>query len=330
MKVCIFGLGAIGSHLAARLVAGGANVSAVARGKTLEAVREAGLRFHGYEREMTVRLDVYGSAAELGHQDVVIVALKSYALHEAVTAIKPLVGPDTLLIYAVNGIPWWYFHKHDGVLSEYRLASLDPAGRLWDELGVERSLGMVVYSANMVSAPGVVHNKTAENRFLIGEPATGMSERLERVFNHLSPALPDLQLSTDIRQPLWQKLLMNLPGSLLGCLAHASGAEIANRPELRQLFLRVAAEAAQVAQALGVNVLDDTQMKLKRMAGAGHRSSMLQDLLAGRRIEFDGQIDALRQIASRLDIELPLINPLADLLANRTRSVSEPDRCSRP
>lgn len=317
MKVCIFGMGAVGSHLAAGLSDTSVKLSGIARGEHLQAIQRDGLQFRSQGSTRQVRLNVTSDPAELGPQEVVIVTLKSYALAEAAPLIKPLLGARTSIIYAVNGIPWWYFHKHSGALAERRIPRLDPAGALWDELGVERALGMVVYSPNTLVAPGVVHSGSASNRFLIGEPGGGISQRLAQVVDALQPGLPGLAASDNIRQPLWQKLLLNVPSALIGCLAQVAGNDIATQPELRKLFITIAQEAAQVAARVGIEVVDDTEQKLALLAGAGHRSSIVQDLLAGRRIEFDGQIEAVRDIAGELAVDLPMIDALAGLLKHR-------------
>lgn len=319
MKIAVFGAGAIGGHLAARLAQSGADVSIVARGAHLAAIQAQGLRFIGAHADFTVRVHATASAAELGPQDLVISAVKAHALPASVDALKALLGPQTPVIYAINGIPWWYFHGAPGPLAGQPLPRLDPGGRLWHEVGVRRALGCVVHSANEVTAPGVVHNGSATNRFVIGEPDESDSPRLARIVTQLREAVPDIGGSVDIRRETWLKLLINLSASPLACLTHSRSSDIAADPALRELFRSLMREGARVAAALGIEVPADADATLARMATLQHRSSMLQDLLAGRPMEIDAQLAAVQDIARRLDVATPTLDTLLALLVRRAR-----------
>lgn len=319
MKIAIFGAGAIGGHLAARLAHGGADVSIVARGAHLAAIQERGLRFVGADTDFTVRVRATASAAELGPQDLVISAVKAHALPAAADDLQALLGPDTPVVYAINGIPWWYFHGATGPLAGQPLERLDPGGRLWRDVGVQRALGCVVQSANEVTEPGVVHNRSATNSFVIGEPDHSDSPRLARIVTTLRHAMPDITGSVDIRRDTWLKLLLNMSSSPLGCLTQSRGKDIAADPALRELFSRTMHEGARVAAALGIDVPADADAKLARMRTLNHRSSMLQDLLAGRPMEIDGQLAVVQDIARRLDVPMPTFDTLLALLVRRAR-----------
>ncbi len=319
MKIGIFGAGAIGGHLAARLAHAGADVSLVARGAHLAAIRSQGLRFVSPAQDITVRVRAEASAEALGPQDLVISTVKAHSLPAASGALQALLRPETPVVYAVNGVPWWYFHGQPGAQADQALPRLDPGAQLWNGVGVQRSLGCVVQSANEVTEPGVVHNRSADNRFVIGEPDGSDSPRLQRIVAALKPGVPDVHATTDIRHEIWNKLLLNMSTSSLGGLTHSSSSGIANDPGMQDLFRRTMAEGARVAQAVGVEVSVDADARFVRMAKLNHRSSMLQDLLAGRPLEIDAQLAAVQDIARRFNVPTPTFDVLLTLLVRRAR-----------
>lgn len=319
MRITVFGAGAIGGHLAARLAHAGLDVSVVARGAQLEAIQKNGLRFINPVQDFTVRVRARDSAAALGPQDLVISTVKAHSLPAATDSLRALLGPDTPVIYAVNGIPWWYFHKAQGAQAGQQLPRLDPGARLWNDVGVDRAIGCVVQSANEVTAPGVVENRSADNRFILGEPAGDVSPRLARIVEVLQRAVPEIQATADIRHEIWSKLLLNMSTSPLACLTLSTGRTIATEPALQDLFRRTMAEGAQVASALGVAVATDFEARFVRMRRQSHRSSMLQDLLAGRPLEIDGQLAAVQDVARSLGVATPTFDLLLALLVQRAR-----------
>lgn len=295
-------------------------MSIVARGAHLTAIQGHGLRFVSAEADFTVRVRATDSAAELGPHDLVISTVKAHALPASADAPQALLGPQTPVVYAIDGVPWWYFHQAAGPLAGQPLPRLDLQGRLWNCIGVERALGCVVHSANEVTAPGLVHNGSATNRFIIGEPDQSDSPRLARIVTVLRQAVPDIGGSVDSRRHLWLKLLINLSASPLACLTHARSSDIAADPALRDLFRRLMAEGARVAAALGMKVPADADTPLGRMTTLHHRSSMLQDLLAGRLMEIDGQLAVVQDIARRLDVPTSTLGTLLALLVHRARA----------
>lgn len=318
MKIGIFGAGAIGGHLAARLAHAGADVSLVARGAHLAAIQSQGLRFVSPTQDITVRVRAEASAEALGPQDLVISTVKAHSLPAASGALQALLGPDTPVVYAVNGVPWWYFHGQPGAQADQALPRLDPGAQLWDGVGVRRSLGCVVQSANEVTEPGVVHNRSADNRFVIGEPDGSDSPRLRRIVEALQPGLADdVQATTDIRHEIWSKLLLNMSTSSLGGLTHSTSSGLANDPGMQDLFRRTMVEGARVAKAVGVEVSVDADARFVRMRQLNHRSSMLQDLIAGRSMEIDAQLAAVQDIARRFDVPTPTFDVLLALLVRR-------------
>ncbi|GAA5235191.1 2-dehydropantoate 2-reductase [Verticiella sediminum] len=320
MRITVFGAGAVGGHLAARLARAGAQVSLVARGPHLEAIRAHGLRLVGVDEDFTVPVRAAADARELGPQDLVVTSVKAHALPAAVDGIAALLGPDTPVVYAANGIPWWYFHRHGSEHAERRLPRLDPDGRLWDVLGPQRAIGCVVQSPNEVVEPGVVRNGTADNVFTLGEPAGGVSARLAAVAEALGRGVPGVRTSDRIRHEIWRKLLLNMSLSPLACLTLSTGADVAEDAELRAIFARLSEEGSRVAAALGEQVALDVEAWLARSARIRHRSSMLQDLEAGRPMEIDGQLAVVRDIARTLAVPTPVLDLLLPLLIRRARA----------
>jgi 2-dehydropantoate 2-reductase len=205
MKICIFGAGAIGGYMGAKLAQAGADVSLVARGPHLKAMRENGLRLIEEANETTVQVTASDDAADLGPQDYVIVTLKAHSVPPVVDKMKPLIGENTTIVSGVNGVPWWYFHKIGGDLEGTRLATVDPGNVQWDGFGPDRVLGCVVYPAAEVIEPGVVKHIEG-NRFSLGEPDGSRSERAQALSKALSAAGLKAPVRPKLRDEIWVKL----------------------------------------------------------------------------------------------------------------------------
>ncbi len=201
MKICVFGAGAMGGLLGARLAAAGENVSLVARGRHLAAMQRDGLRLVAKNGEIVVTPPCTDDPASLGVQDVVILAVKATALRGAADAVRPLLGPDTVLVPALNGVPWWYFYRLAGPYADRRLDSVDPGGVLWDKLPPSRVIGCVVYAAGEIVAPGVIHSSASES-FLLGDPAGRLGARVAALSALCEAAGLSAPISPDIRQAL--------------------------------------------------------------------------------------------------------------------------------
>lgn len=311
MRLCIFGGGAVGGHLAARLAAAGEEVSVIARGAHLQAVQENGIRLlHGTE---TIEGKVRASerAAELGPQDFVVVTLKANLLEAFAEGCAPLLGRDTAVVFVQNGIPWWYARE---------LAFLDPGGRLARAVAPERVLGGVAYSANEIVAPGVIKNNVPGNNMLVvGEAALGESPRLEALRRALERCGLSSPPSADIRCSIWAKLLQNLGSSALCTLTGANLAELRGDAELNRLAVRVAAEGRAIAAALGVDV-----GRAPPRPGGGqssgmvsHKPSMLQDFERGKPMEIDAQLRSPLELGRRAGVPVPTLEALAALCARK-------------
>ncbi|MCM0018371.1 MAG: 2-dehydropantoate 2-reductase [Tagaea sp.] len=322
MDICVFGAGAVGGHLAARLAAAECRVSVVARGPHLEAIRQNGLELRIADRTIRARVRATHDPREIGPQDLIVVSVKAPALAGIVDDLKPMLKSDTSVVYAMNGIPWWYFHGMPD-RPDRKLAILDPGGRLWDEIGVARTIGCVVYSANEVVEPGVILNRSpARNRLILGEPA-GRTGRAAAIAQALAASGMDIQTSADIRKEIWRKFLVgNMTLSLLAALTGSAADAIVRDPELARVAREIAREGKTLAARLGVDLSDldpDVQLDPANVP-AGNRPSMLQDLERGRPMEIDAMVTIVQDLAAETSIPVPNFAIVAALLKRRARA----------
>ena len=277
-KFAIFGAGAIGGYLGAKLALAGLDVTLIARGPHLAAMRKDGLRLIEGEAEHRVRPRCLADGREAGPQDYVILTVKAHSLTPALDAITPLLGPETAVVTAQNGIPWWYFYKLPGPWQDHRLESVDPGGRIWQAIGPQRAIGCVVYPACEVVAPGVIRH-VEDSRFSLGEPDGTRSQRAVRLARALVGAGLRAPLRGRIRREIWLKLWGNVALNPLSALTRATLAEICAQPATRAFARAVMAEVEAVAAALGERMAVDVDARLAGAGGVGaHKTSMLQDL----------------------------------------------------
>ncbi len=322
MKICIYGAGAVGGHLAARIGTTGADVSAIARGAHMEAIRRNGIVLLSGEERIVTRLRCSADPRELGTQDAVIVTVKGPALPAIVDGLKSLLGEGTIVVYAMNGIPWWYFAGLDGPHADVRIPFLDPGGRLWDEVGIARTVGCVVASANEVIEPGVVRHRPPRSRFTLGRPDGGSSDRVRALAGVLTAAGLEAPVTADIRSAIWRKFLTgNMAVSVLAALTGATADGIQANPETQALCQRIVREGLAVARALGTELADyDPVVALDpRNIAPGIRPSMLQDLELGRPVEIDSFVTAVQFLAERVGVATPTFDTVAAILKMRAR-----------
>ncbi|MEC7245333.1 MAG: 2-dehydropantoate 2-reductase, partial [Pseudomonadota bacterium] len=252
-KICIYGAGAIGGYMAACLDRAGAEVSLIARGPHLAAIREKGLRLIKDGQQSEHRLRATDNPAELGEQDYIILALKAHGIPHIIDQMKPLLGEDTAIVSAVNGLPWWYFyHANTGtVLDNQPLQSVDPGGRIYGEIGAERAIGCVVYPACEIAEPGVIQHMDGE-RFSLGEPSGEASERVKTLSQLLIAGGLKAPQKKRIRDEIWIKLWGNCSFNPVSALTGASLDEIGNDPACRHLVHSIMAECQQIGEAIGV------------------------------------------------------------------------------
>ncbi len=316
-RICIFGAGAIGGYLGAKLARTEAAVSLVARGPHLAAIRAKGLTLIEGEERSTVRLTAEEDPAVLGPQDFVIVTLKAHSLPPIVDRLQPLLGPETAVVFAVNGVPWWYFYGLAGAHENRRLESVDPGGRIWDGIGPERAIGCVVYPAAEVSEPGVVCHLDGD-RFSLGEPSGERSARLRQLGQILIAGGIKAPQRPRLRDEIWIKLWGNCSLNPVSALTGGTVEEICRDPETRAVIRAIMVEAQAVGEALGARFAIDVE---KRLAGAeavgAHRTSMLQDLEKGRPMEIDALVGAVQELARLTDTPTPTLDTVLALVKQR-------------
>jgi len=320
LKVCIFGAGAIGGFLGVQLSLAGAEVSLVARGAHLAAIRSDGLRLRIENEERIARLPCTDDPAELGVQDCVIIALKAHTIISAVDGIKQLLGPDTWLVTASNGLPYWYFHGVDGPLHNATLESIDPGGRQWREFGPERALGCVVFPAAEVIAPGLIRHEHGR-KLPLGEPDGTRSVRLEALHKLFTRAGLDAPIRTDIRDEIWLKLWGNLCFNPVSALTLATVDIVATDPETRAVCTAMMLEAKAIGDRLGLRLRVDAERRIEGAAALGpHKMSMLQDLERGRSLEIEPLVGVVQELGRRVGLTTPTIDTMLALIRQRVRA----------
>jgi 2-dehydropantoate 2-reductase len=308
MKICIYGAGAIGGYLGVMLKQGGADVSLIARGAHLEAIRKNGLKLMIGAEEKLARMPATSDPAELGPQDYVIIALKSHQAWEVAEQMKLLFGPQTAVVTAQNGIPWWYFYGFEGQYANLQLQSVDPDGRQWKAIGPERAIGCTVYPATEIVAPGVVKHIYGD-RFGLGEPKRAETERIRKLAQAFEAAGLKAKINPEIRNDIWLKLWGNLCFNPISALTHATLDVVATDPGTRMVSRKMMEEAEHLARRIGVHFRVDIERRINGAASVGaHRTSMLQDLEKGRPIELDALLTSVQEIGRLVDVETPTID----------------------
>jgi 2-dehydropantoate 2-reductase len=317
MRICIFGAGAVGSHFAVRLALAGHDVSCVMRGPHLEAVKANGLTLRVGDAEFPVRVNASDNPAVLGPQDVVISTLKATALAALATGLQPLLRDDTAVVFAQNGIPWWY---DIGLASDHPpppdLGFLDASGRLRSAVAKDRIIGGVIFSSNEVIAPGVVANLSPDrNMLLVGECDDRTSTRIERLRAALNAASIQSPHVSLIRETIWTKLLTNMSMSVLCLLTGQTARGVRDDPDLQDVIPRLLDEANGVAQSCFPGV--------KRVTRSGpapdHKPSILQDYELGRAMEIDVLVRAPAAFARAAGLPTPMLDMLAALAISQAR-----------
>lgn len=312
-RICVFGAGAIGSHLATRAALGGAEVSVIARGPHLAAMREHGITLHAHDGVKTVAVRAAASAAEIGPVDAVLITTKVPALPVAAEAIGPLLGPDTPVAFVTNGIPWWYFLRHGGVAEGRRLPLLDPGGVIERLVGIDRTLGGVVYSASEVIAPGVVKSEHADIRLFLGEPDGSLSDRARSIAGFIEAGGMPCPVVDDIRHRVWGKLMGNVTSGPLCILSRSDMKTTLADPAVFEASVRIADEGAALARAYGFDLATSGESRMRRSATIAHKPSILQDLELGRAMEIDALLTVPLLMAREAGVAMPTFELTATL-----------------
>jgi 2-dehydropantoate 2-reductase len=319
MRIAIVGAGAIGGYFGGLLARAGHEVTLIARGAHRDAIRSNGLTVNGKDGSFTVHPACTEDPAEAGPQDAVILSLKAPAVPAMAERMLPLFDPDTPMITAMNGVPYWYFYRHGGPLDGTRLAAVDPGNRQWDLIGPQRAIGSVVWAAGAVEAPGVIHHGGG-NRLPLGEPDGSRSARVVRLSEALTAAGIDAPVLDNIRQDIWTKLWGNLSFNPVSVLTHGTLGGLASDADAQTVIGAMMAEAQQIGEALGITfpMTIPERIGAARRVGA-HKTSMLQDLEGGRPMEIDALLGVVAELARKLDIATPAIDIVLALTRTRAR-----------
>lgn len=326
MKIAIIGAGAIGGLVGAKLALAGEDVTFIVRGHNLSAIRERGIKLVTADGQEHTALHVRATDdyAEAGPQDLVIPAMKAHQLEAVVDSLPHLLGPDTTIVPMQNGIPYWYFQKHGGPHEGTRVASVDPQGRIAAAIDPARVLGCVVYPASELVAPGVVRHIEGD-RFPLGEldgrTDTARVQRIAACFTNAGFKAPVLE---DIRAEVWLKLWGNLTFNPISSLTHSTLVDICQYPLTRELAARMMSEAQAVAHKLGISFRVPLE---KRIAGAEkvgkHKTSMLQDVEAGRELEIDALLGSVVELARLTSTPTPHIDSVYAMVKLLARTMQD-------
>ena len=313
MKICIVGAGSIGGLVGAKLAAAGeSDVSALARGATLSSLRSNGWRVRHEDSLLQIPAKASDRAKDLGAQDLVVIAVKGPALTEAVRDIGPLLGPATLVMPAMNGVPWW-FGNGVAALGNKPLESVDPGGAIGATIAIERVVGCVVHMAASSPEPGLVLHNTGKG-LIIGEARGGKSDRVQRVADLLARAGFDVTHSPDVRRDIWYKLWGNLTMNPVSAITGATGHRMLADPLVMSLCHDAMREAAVIGAKLGcpIDQTPEDRSKITARLGA-FKTSMLQDAEAGRPIELDAIVGVVHELGLRLDVPTPNVDAIFGL-----------------
>jgi len=312
LKIAIVGAGAIGGYLGAKLAIAGEDVTFIARNRNLEAISAHGFRLileDGTEQHAPTARAVR-RMSEAGPQDAVLLTVKAHQVGDLLPELGELFGPETVVVTMINGVPWWYFDRLEGPYEGRRLESVDPGGRIAAHIEARRIIGSIVYPASELVAPGVV--KVIEgNRFTLGELDGSRTERVERLSQALMKAGFKAPVSRDIRSELWIKLWGNLSFNPISALTHATLEDICRFPPTRALAARMMSEAQAVAEALGVRFKITLEQRIAGAEAVGaHKTSMLQDVEAGRALELEALVGAVVELGRITGVPTPTIEAI--------------------
>ena len=312
-KVCIYGAGAIGGWIGAKLARAGCELSVVARGATLQALESDGLRLDEDGTTLQHKVRASASPAELGVQDLVIVAVKAPAMAEVAKAIRPLLGPDTVVLTAMNGVPWWFFQGFGGRYAGTRLKSIDPDGSIAEAVPARHVVGCVVHASCALRSPGHVQHHFG-NRLILGEPSGEKSERVQRLGALLAQAGFEAVVSEQIQKDAWYKLWGNMTVNPVSAMTGATTDLILNDDLVRDFISRVMLEAREIGERIGIPIAQqpEDRHQVTRKLGA-FKTSMLQDVEAGKPVEIDALVTVVKEMGEMTGVATPFTDALLGL-----------------
>ena len=323
MKICVYGAGAVGGLIAGRLAQSAHEVSVVARGAQLTAIRKDGLRILHEEKQSVAKLKADSDPARLGPQDYVIVAVKGQSLPEVAAAIAPLLGPGTSIVTAMNGVPWWFFDRLEFGEGKLRLESLDPGGRLSRAMPTSRLVGCVVHLAASTPEPGLIRHNMGK-RLILGEPGGKISGRTHVIVDALNAAGFDAEASSFIEKDFWVKLLGNISFNPVAALTLATANRLIADDYAKAYMVAIMRECLAIGRAVGVDadIDPEARMDMARKLGA-FKPSTLQDMEAGKKLEIDGLLIGTLEIARKAGVAAPFTESLAGLARLRAESTGQ-------
>ena len=324
MKVCIVGAGAIGGYMAVRIANAGHNVSVIARGPHLAAIKDRGMKLiEGNDEFVADNLTVTEFVGELGPMDVVLLALKAHQIVPIVNDMSVLLGPNTVIVTLQNGIPWWYFQNFAGDYANRVVETVDPGGLLFNSIDPDRLIGCIAYPATTISKPGVIQHIEG-NRFPVGELSGMKTERVQMVSDLFAESGFKSRIIDDIRSEIWLKLWGNLTFNPISALTHSTLVDICQFPLTRQLVATMMTEAQTVGERLGAHFRIPME---KRIAGAEsvgkHKTSMLQDVEAGKPIEIESMLGAVIELAEVTGVQTPTLRAIYACVSLLDKTLSQ-------
>ena len=323
MKICIYGAGAVGGVMAAWLARAGHDVSVVARGTHLEAIRRSGLRVRSNNEVTTHAVTAEADAAKLGPQDYVIVTVKAQSLGDVAQNIHPLVGGQTSIVTAMNGVPWWFFDRLPFRNGKERLESLDPEGKLSRAMPTERLVGCVIHMAASTPEPGLV-SQNMGRRLIVGEPGGRNTERTQRIADALKNAGFELVVTNSIEKEFWVKLLGNVSFNPVSALTVSTADRLIQSAEVKDYMIKIMREVLAIGRAVGVDADIDPEARIDMARALGKfKTSMLQDLEAGKSLEIDGLLAGTLEIARKAGVQAPYTESLFGLVRARAQATGQ-------
>lgn len=308
MKICIVGAGATGGYLGVKLINAGFDVSLVARGAHLTAMKKKGLTLIENDKEITCSPKCSDSMKELGKMDFIFITLKAYSINGLVEEISTMFDENTSVISAYNGIPWWYFFGAEGQFKNYRIKCIDPENIQWNVITPERIIGCVVYPATEIIEPGVIKHIEG-NRFSLGEPNGAQTERISRISKAMARADLKAPVRKNIRQEIWMKLIGNLAFNPLSVITEETLDVLLLNEENKKTAYEAMKEASSIMDKLNVPMSISIDQRIEGAAKVGsHKTSMLQDYERGKELELDALVVAVKEIADLLGIKTPTID----------------------
>ena len=323
MKLCIYGAGAVGGLMAAWLARSGHDVSVVARGAHLEAIRRSGLRVRSNSGVDSFRIKAESDPRELGPQDYVLVTVKAPSLTDVAQSIGPLLGPGTSIITAMNGVPWWFFDRLRFGNGRERLESLDPGGKLSRAMPTERLVGCVIHLAASTPEPGLVSHNMGR-KLIVGEPGGKNTARTKRIAEALQGAGFEVIVTPAIEKEFWVKLLGNVSFNPVSALTVSTAERLIETPGVKDYMVKIMREVLAIGRAVGIDADIDPEARIDMARALGKfKTSMLQDLEAGKPLEIDGLLAGTLEIARKAGVPAPYTETLFGLIKARAQATGQ-------